>query len=43
MVKIAQATARVLSAAGVDFGILGKLEKDSSHEPHRFGVISCET
>ncbi len=37
MVKIAQATARVLSAAGVDFGILGKLEKDSGHESHRFG------
>jgi Fe-S oxidoreductase len=37
MMKVAQATARVLSAADVDFGILGKLEKDSGHEPHRFG------
>ena len=37
MIKVAQATARVLSAAGTDFGILGKLEKDSGHEPHRFG------
>ncbi len=37
MTGIARATARVLSAAGVDFGILGKLEKDSGHEPRRFG------
>jgi Fe-S oxidoreductase len=37
MVKIAQATATVLDAAGVDFGILGKLEKDSGHEARRFG------
>ncbi len=34
---IGQATARVLSAAGVDFGILGKAEKDSGHEVRRFG------
>jgi Fe-S oxidoreductase len=27
----------VLSAAGVDFGILGKAEKDSAHEVRRFG------
>ncbi|RPJ77268.1 MAG: (Fe-S)-binding protein [Desulfobacteraceae bacterium] len=37
MQKIAQATARVLCAAGVDFGILGKEEKDSGHEVRRFG------
>jgi Fe-S oxidoreductase len=37
MQKIAQATARLLSAAGVDFGILGPLEKDSGNEVRRFG------
>ncbi|MCU0559102.1 MAG: (Fe-S)-binding protein [Desulfobacterales bacterium] len=37
MQKIAQATARILSAAGVDFGILGPEEKDSGHEVRRFG------
>ncbi|MFZ5570547.1 MAG: (Fe-S)-binding protein [Thermodesulfobacteriota bacterium] len=37
MQKIAQATARVLNASGVDFGILGKSEKDSGHEVRRFG------
>ncbi len=35
--EIGRATARVLTAAGVDFGILGKLEKDSGHEVRRFG------
>jgi Fe-S oxidoreductase len=35
--EIARATARVLTAAGVDFGILGKTEKDSGHEVRRFG------
>jgi Fe-S oxidoreductase len=35
--QIGRATARVLTAAGVDFGILGKLEKDSGHEVRRFG------
>ncbi|MDM8549284.1 (Fe-S)-binding protein [Desulfobacterales bacterium HSG2] len=35
--EIARATARVLSAAGVDFGILGKAEKDSGHDVRRFG------
>jgi Fe-S oxidoreductase len=34
---IARSTARVLSAVGVDFGILGSLEKDSGHEVRRFG------
>jgi Fe-S oxidoreductase/uncharacterized membrane protein len=34
---IGQATARILDAAGVDFGILGPLEKDSGHEVRRFG------
>jgi Fe-S oxidoreductase len=37
MQKIAQATARILNAAGIDFGILGKAEKDSGHEVRRFG------
>ena len=37
MQAIAQATARVLTAAGVDFGILGKKEKDSGNEVRRFG------
>jgi Fe-S oxidoreductase len=37
MQKIAQATARILCAAGIDFGILGKDEKDSGHEVRRFG------
>ncbi len=35
--KIAQSTARVLTAAGVDFGILGPAEKDSGNEVRRFG------
>jgi Fe-S oxidoreductase len=37
MQEIARATARILNAAGVDFGILGKAEKDSGHEVRRFG------
>jgi len=37
MQEIARATARVLLAAGIDFGILGKAEKDSGHEARRFG------
>jgi Fe-S oxidoreductase len=37
MQEIARATARLLTAAGVDFGILGKDEKDSGHEARRFG------
>jgi Fe-S oxidoreductase len=37
MQKVAQATATVLQAGGVDFAILGKLEKDSGHEARRFG------
>jgi Fe-S oxidoreductase len=37
MQDIAQATAKVLTAAGVDFGVLGKAEKDSGHEARRFG------
>jgi len=37
MQDIARATARVLSAAGVDFGILGPEERDSGHEVRRFG------
>jgi Fe-S oxidoreductase len=37
MQKIAQATARILDKAGVDFVILGKEEKDSGHDVRRFG------
>ncbi|MEJ2168080.1 MAG: (Fe-S)-binding protein [Desulfobacterales bacterium] len=37
MQEIARATARILNAAGIDFGILGKDEKDSGHEVRRFG------
>ncbi|MDJ0828483.1 MAG: (Fe-S)-binding protein [Desulfobacterales bacterium] len=34
---IGQATARVLTDAQIDFGILGPAEKDSGHEVRRFG------
>jgi len=37
MQDIARATSNVLTAAGIDFGILGKDEKDSGHEVRRFG------
>ena len=37
MQQIARATARILDAAGIDFGILGKNERDSGHEVRRFG------
>jgi Fe-S oxidoreductase len=37
MQLIARATARILCAAGIDFGILGKDEKDSGNEVRRFG------
>ncbi len=37
MQNIGRATANVLAAAGVDFGILGKDEKDSGNEVRRFG------
>jgi Fe-S oxidoreductase len=37
MQAIGRATARILSAAGEDFGILGAAEKDSGHEVRRFG------
>ncbi len=37
MQELAQSTARILTAAGVDFGILGSLEKDSGNEIRRFG------
>jgi Fe-S oxidoreductase len=37
MQEIARATATVLSAADIDFGVLGKLEKDSGNEVKRFG------
>ncbi|MFZ1085635.1 MAG: (Fe-S)-binding protein [Terracidiphilus sp.] len=35
--SIARATAAILDAAGVNFGILGAAEKDSGHEARRFG------
>ncbi len=35
--EIGRATARVLTAAGADFGILGPAEQDSGHEVRRFG------
>ncbi|RLB84626.1 MAG: electron transfer flavoprotein [Deltaproteobacteria bacterium] len=35
--EIGKATARVLTSAGIDFGILGPAEKDSGHEIRRFG------
>jgi Fe-S oxidoreductase len=37
IVQITQSAARLLAAAGIDFGVLGKLEKDSGHEARRFG------
>ncbi len=37
MQLVAQATALILKKAGVDFGILGKNEKDSANEVRRFG------
>ena len=35
--EIARRTSLLLAAAGVDFGVLGKLEKDSGNEVLRFG------
>ncbi len=37
MQEIARCSAKILDAAGTDFGILGKAEKDSGHEARRFG------
>lgn len=37
MQEVARATAKILCAAGIDFGILGKKEKDSGNEVKRFG------
>jgi Fe-S oxidoreductase len=37
MQEIARCTAKILNAAAIDFGILGKAEKDSGHEARRFG------
>jgi len=37
MQNVARATARILAAAGEDFMILGKDERDSGHEVRRFG------
>jgi Fe-S oxidoreductase len=37
MQKIAQATARILDRAEVDFVVIGKDEKDSGHDVRRFG------
>lgn len=35
--EIARATATILQAAGVNFGVLGPAEQDSAHEVRRFG------
>ncbi|MFW5931174.1 MAG: heterodisulfide reductase-related iron-sulfur binding cluster [Desulfosalsimonas sp.] len=37
MQLVAQATARILNKTGIDFGVLGKSEKDSGNEVRRFG------
>lgn len=37
MMGIAKATAKILSTVGIDFGVLGKDEKDSGNEVRRFG------
>ena len=37
MQEIARCSAKILDAAGTNFGILGKAEKDSGHEARRFG------
>jgi Fe-S oxidoreductase len=37
MQNIGRAAAKILSAAGIDFGILGSLERDSGNEVRRFG------
>ena len=37
MQDLSKATAKILSLAGIDFAILGKLEKDSGNEVKRFG------
>ncbi|MFO7965279.1 MAG: (Fe-S)-binding protein [Desulfobacterales bacterium] len=37
MQDIGRATAKLLTVAGIDFGILGKSEKDSGNEVRRFG------
>jgi Fe-S oxidoreductase len=37
MQHIARASASILTGGGIDFGILGKAEKDSGHEARRFG------
>ncbi len=37
MQSIGRSTARILDAAGVNFGVLGAAEKDSGHDTRRFG------
>ena len=37
MMEIARSTSRILKATGVDFGVLGKKEKDSGGDVRRFG------
>lgn len=37
MQNVARATAKIMCGAGIDFGILGKDEKDSGNEVKRFG------
>ena len=44
MILIARATSKILNAASINFGILGKAEKDSGNEVRRFGeeMLFCE-
>lgn len=37
MMEIARSTSRILKAVGIDFGVLGKKEKDSGNDVRRFG------
>ncbi|MCD6272452.1 MAG: (Fe-S)-binding protein [Deltaproteobacteria bacterium] len=37
MQEIARSTSKILNYAGIDFGVLGKAEKDSGNEIRRFG------
>jgi Fe-S oxidoreductase len=37
MQDVAKATSKIMCAAGLDFGVLGKAEKDSGNEVKRFG------
>lgn len=37
MQELSRATSKIMSAADIDFGVLGKLERDSGNEVRRFG------